>query len=438
MEAITEKIFSLNLSEKYVPNWGAWEIGREIIANAIDADPEGYEVEHESNDCIIVTTSTWPMLKEIKIIGCGSKRPDSDTIGHFGEGFKMAALAACRKGGKISIFTPEYTAEFFMQQEDDERILAMAVKPAREGQVNGQVFISFPDIKSAISGRFIKNEFGPIPKDEQRANCRIYVRGVYMTTFNMKSLYDWNVQNASYGRDRNLVEQTTVNRHIAEWFNENMNDAMADQIRTIDISFVEMKAIDQWPEKFDREARAMLLASIQRVAGTDIVIATQNTTANKLAAARGKNVLVLSEGLARVMKPRFDQDEEGIKDSEQMLQTGSILTQAQRRPEWAEALKEIEQVIDLIEIPAEIRVFENFFGAEAGLAVMQDDRLGCIVWLNEALFLPGRRRERMATAIHELCHIRDKASDATLEFEKSLDTVGAIIALAWLEEKRSN
>ncbi len=437
LEKNESKIYDLNLSEKYVPNWGAWEIGREIIANAIDADPERYEVDTLTEDSIIVTTFTWPALKEIKIIGCGTKKMDSNTIGHFGEGFKMAALACCRKeGGKFMIFTPEYVANFFMREEDGERVLCMRVSPPKEnwpGQA--QIWITYPGIKNAIAGRFIKNEFGPIPKDEARANCRIYVRGVYMTTFNMKSLYDWNFSCANYGRDRDLVEPVIIHLQIVQWLDANMNDSLADKIRAIDASFVEMKAIEQWPEKFNRPARAMLLAAIQRVAGTDIVIATQNTTANKLAGARGKNVLVLSEGLAHVMKVKLD-DDLGIKDSEQILKTGSVLTQMLIRPEWREAIKEIEQIIDLVEIPAEIRVFENFPLAEDGLAVLQGDRLGCIIWLNEALFLPGRRRERISTAIHELCHIRDKGTDGSIEFEKTLDQVAGIIALAWLEKEK--
>lgn len=430
-----EKKYDLNLSSKYVPDWSVWEIGREIISNAIDASPDEYSVEEMSDDLIIVKTPTWPQVKELKIIGCGSKKKDGETIGQFGEGLKMAALACTRqKEGRLFLSTPEYRANFFMRDEDDEKILTMKIEGSDPEEKECQIWIGFPGIRNAIKGRFTKDPIGPLKKDEQRATCRIFVKGVFMQEIKSKSLHDWNIPFATFGRDRNVVEQTIVNLHIANWINDNMNDSLADQIKLIDGSYIEMKALEQWPERIFQSAREIIRNSLKRHFGADAIIATQNTNANKLAGARGKTVMVLSEGLARVVRTRDNSDTSGIHTSEDLLKKGSVLTQVLIKPEWKESITEIEKIMDLISIPAEIRIFENFAGAEAGLAVLQDDRLGCIMWINESLFFPSRRLERIATAIHELCHIRDKGEDASLEFEKSLDTVAAIIAQAWLDK----
>ena len=68
-----KKTYDLNLSDKYVRNWGIWEVGREIISNAIDADSKNYEVEVVSSDCIRVFTATCPEFGHIKVIGSGTK-----------------------------------------------------------------------------------------------------------------------------------------------------------------------------------------------------------------------------------------------------------------------------------------------------------------------------------------------------------------------------
>jgi hypothetical protein len=96
--------YSLNLHERYAPEWGVWECAREIFANAKDAAPNDMKVQSPNANTLEIFTPTAPDIAELFIIGCGSKTPTDETIGQFGEGLKLTALAATRKlGGSLSI-----------------------------------------------------------------------------------------------------------------------------------------------------------------------------------------------------------------------------------------------------------------------------------------------------------------------------------------------
>lgn len=433
--AENEKIYDLNLSERYVPNWGAWEIGREVISNAIDADPNGYEVEIHNPDFISVKTKTVPTIAQLKIIGAGTKDTSGDTIGHFGEGFKLAALACTRAGGQITVLAPTFVASFALDEAEGERVLIMKVKPPMTPYSDCEIMIGIPGIAAAIDGRFLKDrQRGPREKREPDA-MHVFVRGVHVQRIEQKSLFDWNIYDVQINRDRSMINEWCIAREAAAWLDRNMNEELAVKLINADSGTFELETMEKWPEYFNRPSRAHLVSALKKKHGANIIVGTQNASANKLAAAKGNTVLVLDQGLAKVIKPTI-KGGEGVLDSEDLIQSGRALRNVPAQAEWREAISEIEQIIDLIEIPAEIMIFQDFEMAELGLAVLRPERDGCTLWLNEKLFLPGYRRERVSTAIHELGHIRDKAGDGTIEFEKSLDTIAGIIALAWLDGKK--
>jgi len=428
----------LNLSEKYVPNWGVWEIGREIISNAIDADPSGYSVEPINENLLRVFTNTAPTLSQLKVIGHGSKAADGETIGHFGEGFKLAALAAVRGGGNIEVLTEKFIAKFGLRAMDElfsERVLFMETRtPSSPLSLGGcEIYISFPGISKAVEGKFLRDRNpGPIDKKDGRL-LNVFLRGVHVQAIEQKSLFDWNVNDVEINRDRSIVNVWQLTSRVANWLSRNMNEDLAEKLlRALPGSF-ELEAMDKWPENFDARAKKILKAKFIELNGADVVFATDNATANKLSAAKGKKVLVLDQGIIRTIKADLSFPE-GILDSEQFTKKTASFTHIPAKDEWKDAIEEINQVLDLLGIPAEINVFENFLGAELGLAVLRPEKDGCTVWLNEKLFLPGYRRERISTAIHELSHIRDGQGDGTIEFEKSLDIVAGELAIAWLDK----
>lgn len=433
MNATEDKVFDLNLSERYIPKWGAWEVGREIISNAIDADPE-YTVEEHGPDTLRVYTRTSPTIAQMKVIGYGTKTGQTGTIGQFGEGFKLAALAAARAGGKITVLNGEFAVSFYLEGEDGNRILHMAAKLRPIDFTGCEVWIHYPGICEAVRGKFLTGaKHGPIEKASPNV-IHFYMRGVHVQANEGRSIFDWNINNVEINRDRSIVDLYTIKMRVVEWMNANMTDDLARKIINAAPGSFELEAMQNYHWYVDRAAKATLLAVIQEKYGTNIVLAVEDAIANKMAAAKGKKVLVLDQGIVKVMRQSKEGEEATIPDAEQMVKTGKALVHVPVKEEWRPMMEEINRIIDLLEIPAEVFVFEHYANAELGLAVLRPSKDGCTVWINERLFLPGYRRERVSTVIHELCHIRDRGDDGTLEFEKTLDNVAGILALAWLDK----
>jgi hypothetical protein len=104
--------FELSLSPEYVPNWTVVDAVRELFQNALDQqtvllnntmffkyhdNPFGEGTLELGNNYSVLQTSSL-------LLGASTKRDDPNTIGKFGEGYKIAALVLTRLGKKFTIY----------------------------------------------------------------------------------------------------------------------------------------------------------------------------------------------------------------------------------------------------------------------------------------------------------------------------------------------
>lgn len=94
------QIIQLTISKDYVSNWKVWEAIREILQNARDS--VNFEVSY-SEDLMSISTFNGAIDKKYLILGNSTKRDDINTIGTYGEGFKLALLVLLREGKKVTI-----------------------------------------------------------------------------------------------------------------------------------------------------------------------------------------------------------------------------------------------------------------------------------------------------------------------------------------------
>lgn len=441
-------ILDLNLSENYVPNWGAWEVGREIVSNAIDADPL-YEMEIIDESTVRVFTNTYPSLSQIKVIGFGTKAGSKDTIGQFGEGIKLAALVASRLGGSIDFITPEFVAKFFLKNvvKSEPRILHLAVRSPmsrfHEGLGSGElkeqeppqyqrgceIYIRLDGIGNVIKGKFLDDKkSGNLKKDNDKF-MRVYLKGVYVHEIEVPHIFDWCVDNVEINRDRNLLNPYGVMLFIINWFNKNLDNALADRLFDAQQGSFELQALSErgffW---LDNDKKIILSEAFRRKYGAKAILATNDGTANRLASEKGHPVIVIDEGLMKVIR-----GEGLVKTATEMIPKDAKFNQVNIKEEWKKDFEEMHKLLDVLQIPAEINIFQHFESAELGRAIIRLDKMGCTVWLNEKLFLPGYRKERLRTLLHELGHIQG-GYDESLQFEHSLDGIAGLLAIAWLKE----
>lgn len=414
------KSYNLNLSADYIKDWGAWEVAREIICNAIDADPEGMSVEYDGGDKMVVATTTCPELAELIVIGQGTKSAGGDTIGQFGEGFKMAALAATRKGGTGAFVakTPQATIQFKMRAAVKGVPTLHAVVEPFDGQREGfTVEVAMPDIRATSKGKIDhRMAIGPIDKQVPGAT-NVYVKGVYITTIMQDGLWDWNIENITLNRDRDSASEWQIRYEINRWLE---NNATLDQARQVVASTgLEAEAIGSIGER-DSAAGNFRQAWFD-LHGEDAVLATGYET-DHYARAKGVTVVVINtDGLRRGLQSL------GIKTSATHKVTQNDF-EAVGASEYERQIKRLRGIAETV-LKAPAHAVRVFSARNTNLYGRAESEEACI-WLSEALFQDGRDQDLCTTYFHELAHLMSAgAGDASMEFEAALDRIAGAFAL---------
>lgn len=94
------KKYELSLTRNYVSSWGTTEAIRELIQNAFDEKNEDIDF---GNGVITITNRNTSISSSTLALGTSTKRDDLDSVGCYGEGFKLAILVLLREGYDVSI-----------------------------------------------------------------------------------------------------------------------------------------------------------------------------------------------------------------------------------------------------------------------------------------------------------------------------------------------
>lgn len=95
------KKYELSITRNYVSSWGMEEAIRELIQNAYD---QGNEEIDFSNGYISITNKNTSISSSTLALGTSTKRDSLNTVGCYGEGFKLALLVLLREGYNVSIY----------------------------------------------------------------------------------------------------------------------------------------------------------------------------------------------------------------------------------------------------------------------------------------------------------------------------------------------
>lgn len=407
---------SLNLSDRYVPQWGVWEVAREIICNARD---EGeYDTETPDANTLIVTSNSSPPLSVLTVIGAGTKCNDGKTIGQFGEGFKLAALTVCRMGGTMVVETKHYRAEFFLKDVDGFKVLHVRSNTWNSTTNKCIVTINLNGIGLEHHGKFLtrdplSNNFHStfmIPRDSIKPP-RIYIKGVFVNSLNNEaSIADWNLGTATLNRDRSMVDAYSCQYAIATYFNFYLTPETFMLLLRNPTCF-ELKSLYTYCTSLSDRLKCMIWETLQKQHGENMVIASNNDRANYKARAAGKKPVVTPDYIAHILKGTgayADDFRGGDLDVEIV---------SDNRPE----LRELSTILDILDAPCNITIFRSDVPDKMGIF----DPKTTTIMLNERLFEGGRRHMRISTFLHEVAHMLSGSEDMTPEFQDSLSDIAA-------------
>lgn len=415
------RIYDLNISEKYVPEWGAWEVGREIISNAIDADKLGYKVVIKNKDKIIVTTRTKPTLAQIKFIGGGTKSASTGTIGCFGEGIKLAAMVCKRLGGDMKINFENYEISYDLQHDEDlgHRSILMHVKDVAEYFDGMAIEISLENIAREVSGKFLPSSEPGMVEKVDAEKMLIYNKGVFVAEKPTRSLYDWNL-NTGVNRDRNVIDFWDIGNAIASLIDNKIDMKLARRLLESDAGTFEVDCISKHSYKMGARSARAFLDAVKDIHGTDIVIATDDADANRLAKRNGKKVILIDDTFRRIIQTISPEDRPPTSE-EIITHEDKLNIDYSAKHEMAD----LNFLMEVLETPVEIFIFEGQ-SKDLGYADFKDGRRR--IYLNRILFEVGHKAQKYATFIHEIAHINSKASDATFNFEDEIGRLAGKVA----------
>lgn len=128
--------YELTLTENYVSDWDFYDAIRELIQNGTDQEildtSNHFDMIYDPGEKVLRFVNATSKLKiNTLLLGRSSKTNNSDTVGQFGEGYKIAALVLNRIGKTFTIYNNNknevWTSKFTNSKKWLEKILQFTV-----------------------------------------------------------------------------------------------------------------------------------------------------------------------------------------------------------------------------------------------------------------------------------------------------------------------
>lgn len=239
------KTYRLPLSEGYVSHWGVGEAVREILQNAIDSDaPFNWDLAQTDAGHVLSFTSEGVRLEpSTLVLGVTSKAGDPDTIGGFGEGYKIALLVLARAGLPVVVHNGpvDWHPDFEMDPQFGVRVLTITELPGdpeRTGltfEVGGLSSEQVASIKAGclhmegVVGEVIELPNGRILKAYPG---KLFVNGLFVCDTGMQHGYDFKPSAIRLERDRKTVDDWDLSVQTARmWEASGRVDEVAQMVR---------------------------------------------------------------------------------------------------------------------------------------------------------------------------------------------------------------
>jgi hypothetical protein len=209
--------FHLSISPDYCRDWGVWEVAREVISNALDSEAEGHAVtiEHRG-DVLLVSNKGVKLDPSIWLLGTTSKTSRGNQRGQFGEGLKIAMLAAVRMGLTVEIVNDDEAWTPTLEESDVFKGTRVLTVTTRQRSPTGAFVVAIAGVQQLvwedIKQRFlalkppadvIATTHGSILVGEGHKG-KIYVKGVFVQHNDTLS-FGYDFTQGRVDRDRKMM-----------------------------------------------------------------------------------------------------------------------------------------------------------------------------------------------------------------------------------------
>ena len=237
------RCYELSLTENYVSDWTFNDAIRELIQNGTDQeilDSENeFSLVYDWGDNILRLKNSKSKLKiNTLLLGSSTKSKNEDTVGQFGEGYKIAALVLNRLGKTFTIYNNEkkevWTSRFKNSEKWKEKILSFYISQRETeeaglcievGNVSLDEYNNLADVWIGMCDfDYVKVEtqYGEILTDEEFAG-KVFVNGLFVDcNSDLQYGYNFKPKYIKVERDRKTCDTWNVEDITSKMIAEGM------------------------------------------------------------------------------------------------------------------------------------------------------------------------------------------------------------------------
>ena len=373
------KKIELTITPNYVSDWNFQDAIRELIQNGTDQqtlDSENvFGISYDEQENILQLSNSGSTLEiNTLLLGCSTKSNNADTVGQFGEGYKIAALVLNRLGKTFSVYNNSkdeiWISKFEHSEVFDEKVLTFEIIPNQTSnsglvieienvtldEYNSlyDVWTGMPD---AENHKTIETSYGHI-FTEKDMRGKIFVNGLAVEKEkNLYFGYDFKPQYITVERDRKSCSTwdmlSTTSKMICEAIDN--NDLNIKDLMKIasDGSFYDICNIQYqtYTEK-GRKVKDMIVSDFDENNRSAIPVGNQSDY-DKVKRLGGKPVFVPHE-IAQIVS---ETTEERIKELTEESWNGSFSVK-EKLQQWrdfyendfsSEAIEQFDKIIEELE-----------------------------------------------------------------------------------------
>lgn len=237
------KCYELTLTPNYVSDWTFNDAIRELIQNGTDQevlDKENhFSIEYDSKRRVLQLKNSKSVLKiNTLLLGRSSKAENDDTVGQFGEGYKIAALVLNRIGKTFTVLNNEknevWESRFKNSEKWLEKILAFYISKRETedtglcievGNVSWSEYNNLSDVWIGMCDfdyEKVETQYGEILTDEEFAG-QVFVNGLFVNcNSDLQYGYNFKPKYIKLERDRKTCDTWNVEDITSKMIAEGM------------------------------------------------------------------------------------------------------------------------------------------------------------------------------------------------------------------------
>lgn len=218
------KTLEMSITPDYVPHWDISAALREFLQNALDSQREGNSLEISTSENFVHLTNYGATLPlKTLLLGSSTKADETESIGQFGEGYKLGCLVLVREEINISISSSEGTLypEIIHSENYKTKILSFLLDEEKKFPAGVQISFGEPITESWLRSLVLLDDpYTPrILKDRPG---QVYLNGLQINLEKPTKTEDhwhWGYNlppTLKLDRDRMMVHSSSLLTHVLE------------------------------------------------------------------------------------------------------------------------------------------------------------------------------------------------------------------------------